>query len=556
MPEFVESEIVLIGPEGDSRPIRLNASPFVMGRSESVHLPMPGDTMLSRQHCAFEWAGDGWVVRDLGSKNGTTVNGQNLLREHRLSPGDRIVAGRQVMEFERNRVANARQAPRTLEFVEDEASSIRPDSTFIIRLDSANLSAKQGGATPSMELERANKRMDALVRAGRELASFKPIESLFEITLDLALDAVGAKRGVLMTLENGDLVTRANRGEGFRVSSAVRDKVMRERASMLVQDVSADSLLRSSQTIVQQKIKSLMAVPLQTESQVIGILYVDTPSMFFPFDAEALSMLTVFANIAAIRIEHARLVEVEHAERIMAHDLEQAADIQRGLFPQAPPVLPGLELAGKSLPCRSVGGDYFDYVPLPDGRVLVVVADVSGKGLAASLLMSSLQARVHALCEIQTDVAKLVSRLNHSIKANTPDNKFITGFFAAIDPATGEMEFTNAGHNPPVIARRSGQVELLNAGGPVLGILPSINYSGGRTRLEPGDLLVMYSDGVSEAPNIRGEEFGEEAVAQIAAACVDRTAGDTLFEIARQLKVFLGECSPTDDVTMVVARKL
>jgi serine phosphatase RsbU (regulator of sigma subunit) len=331
---------------------------------------------------------------------------------------------------------------------------------------------------------------------------------------------------------------------------------MRERASLLVQDASNDSLLRASQTIVQQKIKSLMAVPLQTESQVIGILYVDTPNILYPFDAEALSLLTVFANIAAIRIEHARLVEVEHAERLLTHDLEQAADIQRSLFPQSPPVLPGLQLSGRSLPCRSVGGDYFDYVPMADGRIFVVVADVSGKGLAASLLMSSLQARVHALCELQTDVAKLVSRLNHSTKANTPDNKFITGFFAAIDPVTGEMEYANAGHNPPVIARQNGKVELLTAGGPVLGILPNINYVGGRTKLETGDLLVMYSDGVSEAPNAKDEEFGEEAVAQIAASCLDRSADEVLMEIARQLRAFLGECSPTDDVTMVVARKL
>ncbi len=555
MPEFVETEILLIGPEGESRPVRLTASPFVMGRSESVNLPMPGDTMLSRQHCAFEWNNGAWIVRDLGSKNGTTVNGQNLIREHRLSPGDRIVAGRQILEFEVHKMAAAKTPASPLEFVEDDAGvPMRPDSTFIIRLDSANFSAKPAGP-PSVELERANKRMDALVRAGRELASFKPIDSLFEITLNLALDAVGAKRGVLMTLENGELVTKANKGDGFRVSSAVRDKVMRERASLLVQDAASDSLLRASQTIVQQKIKSLMAVPLQTESQVIGILYVDTPSLLYPFDAEALSLLTVFANIAAIRIEHARLVEVEHVERVLAHDLEQAADIQRGLFPQAPPVLPGLELSGRSLPCRSVGGDYFDYVPMADGRVLVVVADVSGKGLAASLLMSSLQARVHALCELQTDVAKMVSRLNHSIKANTPDNKFITGFFAAVDPVTGEMEYSNAGHNPPVIARQSGRVELLTAGGPVLGILPNINYSGGRTRLEPGDLLVMYSDGVSEAPNAKGDEFGEEAVAQIAAACLDRSADEVLMEIARQLRAFLGECSPTDDVTMVVARK-
>lgn len=555
MPEFVETEILLIGPDGDARPICLNASPFIMGRSESVSLPMPGDTMLSRQHCAFEWVAGAWVVRDLGSKNGTTVNGQNLTRDHRLFPGDRVVAGRQILEFEVHKTTQPKPAPSPLEFVEDDAGvPMRPDSTFIIRLDSADFTSNAAGPR-SIELERANKRMDALVRAGRELASFKPIDSLFGITLDLALDAVGAKRGVLMTLENGDLVTRANKGDGFRVSSAVRDKIMRERASLLVQDAASDSLLRASQTIVQQNIKSLMAVPLQTESQVIGILYVDSPSVFHPFDAEALSLLTVFANIAAIRIEHARLVEVEHAERVMMHDLEQAADIQRGLFPQNPPQLPGLELSGRSLPCRSVGGDYFDYVPMADGRVLVVVADVSGKGLAASLLMSSLQARVHALCELETDVAKLVSRLNHSIKANTPDNKFITGFFAAINPDTGDMEYSNAGHNAPVIARQSGKVELLTAGGPVLGILPNITYAGGRTRLERGDVLVMYSDGVSEAVNSKDEEFGEEAVGQIAAACLDRSADEVLMEIARQLRAFLGPCSPTDDVTMVVARK-
>jgi phosphoserine phosphatase RsbU/P len=556
MPEFTETEILLIAPDGGAKPVQLTASPFVMGRSEAVNLPMPGDTMLSRQHCAFEWTDGGWTVRDLGSKNGTTVNGQVLMREHRLAPGDRIVAGRQIIEFGAGRPAAPKPAPSPLEFVEDDAGvPMRPDSTFIIRLDNAKVSARAAGA-PAVELERANRRMEALVRAGRELASFKPIETVFEITLDLALDAVGARRGILMTLENGELVTRAHRGDGFRVSSAVRDKVMRERASLLVQDATADSLLRASQTIVQQNIKSLMAVPLQTESQVIGILYVDTPSLIHPFDAEALNLLTVFANIAAIRIEHARLVEVEHAERLMMHDLEQAADIQRNLFPQHPPALSGLELAGRSLPCRSVGGDYFDYVPLADGRTLLVVADVSGKGLAASLLMSSLQARVHALAEVETDVARLVSRLNHSIKANTPDNKFITGFFAAVQPETGEMEYCNAGHNAPVLARAGGRVELLTAGGPVLGILPRITYSGGRAKLERGDLLVMYSDGVSEAANARGEEFTEEAVAQIAAACVDRNAGEVLMEIARQLRAFLGETPPNDDVTMMVARKV
>lgn len=554
MPEIIPAEVLLTGPDGDPCKIRLDHSPFILGRSETVQLSMPGDTMLSRQHCAFEWNGSAWHVRDMGSKNGTSINGQPLVREHLLVPGDVVVAGRQQIEYEVGKVVEAPPVPSPVEFVDDPSSeAIKPDSTFIIRLDSAKFSTKPAAAPA--DLDRSHKRMESLIKAGRELSSFRPIQELFGVVLDIALEAVGAKRGVLLAVENGELIPKANRGDGFKVSTAVRDKIMRDRSSLLVQDASADSLLKASQTIVQQRVRSLMAVPLQTESQVIGILYVDSPNVVHPFDADDLSMLTVFANIAAIRIEHARLVEVEQAERLLAHDLDQAADIQRSLFPQAAPNVEGLDLAGRSLPCRSVGGDYFDYIPLSDGRQLVIVADVSGKGLAASLLMSSLQARVQALAELETDVARLVGRLNHSLKANTPDNKFITGFFAAIQPQTGAMEYSNAGHNPPVIVRANGELELLTKGGPVLGILPNIPYAGGTTVLNKGDLLVMYSDGVSEAPNAQGEEFGEEAVGQIAAACRDRSANEVLMEIARQLRVFLGDLAPTDDVTMVIARK-
>jgi phosphoserine phosphatase RsbU/P len=433
MADLLPAEMTVHGPEGDLRTVRLVESPFVVGRSESVHLSLPEDTMLSRQHLAFEWTGSGWQVRDLGSKNGTSVNGVSLVREKALTPGDKIVAGRLVLEYEKGKAPLPRPSG-PVEFVDDGGIAVKPDATVILRLDSARVSGVSSGVTAAAA-ERTQKRMDALVRAGRELASFQPLEDLFRVTLEVALDSVGAARGVLLVAEGGDLVAKAHQGEGFQVSSVVRDKVMREKASVLVRDTEMDALMRGSKTIAQQLTRSLMAVPLQTETQVIGILYVDSPGVVRPFDADDLSLLTVFANIAAIRIEHARLLEVEQAERMMARELEQAADIQKGLFPASPPVVPGWDLAGRSLPCHSVGGDYFDYLTLPDGRLLVVVADVSGKGLAASLLMSSLQARVQALAELETDVARLVGRLNRSLRANTPENKFITGFFAALDPA-------------------------------------------------------------------------------------------------------------------------
>lgn len=547
MPPPSPAEIQVQGQDGATRLLPLLASPFVVGRADTANLSFPADTMLSRLHCALEFLDNRWTIRDLGSKNGTTVNGLPLAQAQPLAPGDTIAAGHLVLTFQPRKLQPT-PLSSPLEFVDEPA--VPAASTVVLRLDAAlpaaDLTARRVEA----------RRIEALVKAGKELASFRPLRELFEVILELSLHAVDAKRGVLMTIENGQLVAQAHRGEGFRVSTAVRDKVINERSSLLVRDAALDSLLQSSATIVQQRIRSLLAVPLQTDTQVTGLLYVDATDFVRSFDANDLSLLTVLANIAAIRIEHSRLLEIEQAEKFMARELEQAAEIQRGLLPRQTPEIPGLQLAGRSAPCRAVGGDYFDFFPLADGRLAFLVADVAGKGLSAALLMSNLQARVQALMELETDVARLVTRLNHSLKANTPDNKFITGFFAILDPRTGSMTYTNAGHNPPVLVRRNGKAELLTAGGPVLGILPNIPYLGGQTTLAPGESLVLYSDGVSEAPNAAGEEFGEDAISQIAVACHDRSAQETMLEIGRQLRAFLGERQPIDDVTLLIVRRL
>ncbi len=170
-------------------------------------------------------------------------------------------------------------------------------------------------------------------------------------------------RGILLTLENGELVPKANRGEGFRISSTVRNRVVETGASVLVCDTAADEGLRAQQSIVGQNIRSLMAVPLQTGKEIIGIIYIDSPSILRQFTADDLNLLTVMANVAAVRIEHTRLAEVERARQIMARDLDQAAEIQQLYLPTVAPKVAGLDLAGHNAPCRTVGGDYFDFFP-------------------------------------------------------------------------------------------------------------------------------------------------------------------------------------------------
>lgn len=545
--------IAIRRPGEQPRTLMIAESPFVFGRSESAAFSVTEDTLLSRLHFVLECEGGYWRVRDLGSRNGTEVNGQPISEARILAPGDVIVAGRLSVTYDPNRPPTPEAKKETaFQFVEDLAAPIHPSSTVVLRVENAQLD--RVSSEPGM-LNALRRRVDVLVRAGKELARFQPLDEIFRTILDLSLMAVQAQRGMLMILENGELLPRATRGEGFRIAAAVRDKVMNERSSLLVQDTSIDEALRASRTIMQQQTRSLLAVPLHTEAAVTGLLYVDSPGLIRNFDADDLTLLTVLGNIAAVRLEQARLQEIEQNERLIARELEQAFEIQKGLLPQSLPAMPGIEVSARSVPCKTIGGDYYDVLEMADGRMGFVVADVAGKGLSAALVMSNLQARVQALYEAEPDLARLVSKLNHSLRANTPDNRFITGFFAMLDPKTGRIDYSNAGHNPPILVRASGSTELLSVGGPVLGILQNIPYVHGTAYLEPGDRLVLYTDGVSEANNPSDEEFGEETIRQIAAGCADRSATETLLEIGRQLRLFLNGRALGDDMTlMVVAR--
>jgi sigma-B regulation protein RsbU (phosphoserine phosphatase) len=543
-------ELLIRSQDGGTRTVSLDRDRVSLGRSAANDLCYPDDPILSRQHMVLEREGDDWILRDLGSKNGTQVNGDRVFERHRLQPGDRIVAGRLTLIYD----DPFRGSQRTLEFFEDEDDG--PTTTSVVTNLNRVISDDGGleaalGESPSEGLAR----MKALMIAGRELAGHRPLGELFGVILDLAVNAVGARRGVLLTLEKDNLMVRAARGEGFRISAAVRDRVLREKASLLVGDARQDAALRSSMTIVEQRVRSLMAAPLQTNDHVIGLIYVDSPDIVRPFTTEDLNLLTVLANVAATRIEHARLVVLEQSERLLQKELEQAAEIQRGLLPREVPAVPGLDLAGNSTPCRAVGGDYFDFFPYPNGRLGVVVGDVAGKGLPASLLMASLQARVQVLAEEAGDLAGMVARLNRTISTHCPPNRFISFFAAIIDPSAGRLHYVNAGHNAPVMIRATGATDLLETGGPVLGVGPTAVYSEAQTPLDSGDILVLYSDGVTEARDASGAEFGEERLLAEIRLHRDGSARSILEAVEHALAEFLGDTPPIDDITLVIARR-
>ena len=512
---------------------------FTLGRSSANELCYPEDTGLSRQHLALERNGDIWSVSDLNSKNGTFVNGVRITEPFVLGPNDRVMAGHLTLEF----AENASPPANTVIFVEGAPTTA---ATTTVATSLAGIKDIEGGAA-----------MRALIRAGRELAGNMPLAELFNLIMNLSIDAVGAARGVLMTLEGDQLVVSAARGEGFRISGTVRDRVINEKASLLVRDARLDEDFAEKMSIVQQQIRSMVAVPLQTDDRVIGLIYLDSPHFVHEFTKDDLSLLTVMANVAAIRIEHTRLAEVEQVERMHAKELDQAAEIQRRLLPTRAPEVPGIDLAGYNAPCRTVGGDYFDFLTYPDGSVAILVGDVAGKGMPAALLMSSLQARVQVLFDEPADLAKLVTRLNRIILSNCPTNRFISFFIGVLDPKTGEMTYVNAGHNPPLVIRHDGAVEELAGTGLILGIMPSAQYEQKVCRLEPDDLVVLFSDGVTEAcrPDV-DEEFGEKRLADTLAEARASSAQSIIETVNRKLQEFTGGAPPADDITLVVAKRV
>jgi serine phosphatase RsbU (regulator of sigma subunit) len=389
-----------------------------------------------------------------------------------------------------------------------------------------------------------------------ELSKNQPLPELFQTILNQAIKAVNAQRGVVMVLESGELAAKAHKGEGFRISTLVRDQVLKDKTSIRVQNAQLEEAFKGRMSIVEQRVHAMMAVPLQTKDRIIGLIYVDSPFVLRVFNDEDLSLLTVMANIAAVRLENARLAEIEQAERIMKRDLTQAAEIQRGILPEKAPEIPGLDLAGFNAPCRTVGGDYYGFVTYPGGRVGLALGDVSGKGMSAALMVMAFEARLRVLAEDEDSAAGVVARLNKITCANCPSNRFITFFFGILDPKTGHLAYANAGHNPPMIVRASGQVEVLPGGGPVLGIVPVAPYAQEKARLGPGDLLVIYSDGVTEATNTAEEEYGEERLAEVLRSRRDEPAAAIVDAVTDSLQQFTSGAPQADDITLVVAKRV
>ena len=288
---------------------------------------------------------------------------------------------------------------------------------------------------------------------------------------------------------------------------------------------------------------------------VCGLLIARKLRVSHPTASDHLKVLTTLGSVAAIRVENTRLLAERLEQESFERELQLAREIQQRFLPTAPPAVPGFELQGISFPSYEIGGDYYDFILCDDHRLVVALGDVSGKGTSAALLMSSLHAAVHAQVSLCRPITETISAVNRYLADNTPSNRFVTLFYAELDPLTGSLSFINAGHNPPLIVHAAGTVENLSAGGLPLGIRADADYREGRTQLQPSDVLVIYSDGVSEAVNPQGAEFGTDRLYEVVSHNLNASAAGIRDRIEAALTKWAQGTPAADDITLVIVKR-
>jgi serine phosphatase RsbU (regulator of sigma subunit)/pSer/pThr/pTyr-binding forkhead associated (FHA) protein len=543
-------EITIQSADGGSHRFPLVKERVTIGRSRENDIFLP-DQWLSRHHAEIRRASEGFSLKDMGSKNGTLLNGARIAGEERLRPGDIITLGEHTLTFKAS--------------AEDEGETdVEPVGTRIFSAREISDIKTKPVLDPG-DLVRQNRLLQSLTQAAKDLFEHRVQSELFDRVLSLLLDAVPAERAAILLLEGlpPELVVKASRsraGEPIRrVSRSIARRTIEQRVSLLLPNLLEDANFRSQDSIMSTGIRSAVCAPLwltgesADSDQVIGLVYLDSLQRSHSFTEDDLRMVTALANIAAAKIENTRLLEESIEKRAMEEDMRRAALIQRGLLPAGAPQVEGWGIAGSNKPCHTVGGDYYDFL-CEGGSLMLALGDVSGKGTGAALLMAVLRAAVRAHW-VEFAPAEAMVRINRTVCQNVTEGKYVTFFMARLDPVNGVLTYVNAGHNPPLLVRASGEVRELEEGGMVLGMFESVPYADGAVEMKTGDALVVFSDGVTETFNRKGEEFGVERLIEVVRRGSGLDAKTLEAEILRTLDTFAAGSRATDDRTLIVLKR-
>jgi phosphoserine phosphatase RsbU/P len=408
------------------------------------------------------------------------------------------------------------------------------------------------------ELQLVNRRLDSKVQQlntlfelSKEFSGVLEREQILRFFSLTLMGQIGTNRFALC-LRNQEMIT-----------SRVRMSFSSDEKLLLFRDISEPALVndlinrkkfaKAMRVCSQEKIAAI--VPLHVQNSVAGLLCVGERLNGVPYTHEDLEFLYSLGALAMISTENARLFQEALRKKQMEDELAIAREIQQNLLPREIPHVPGFEITALNVSSQEVGGDYYDIIPVEKDSYIIAIGDVSGKGTPASLLMANVQATIRALAPFGLSLGDATGRVNDIITKNTGNEKFITFFWGILEPASRTFQYVNAGHNPPYVLRADGRLDQLTEGGLILGVMPTMApYREGRVTLAPGDAVLLFTDGVSEAMNMQKEDYGDERLEQFLRSLTHSSASDIIDALRSELAAYTAGAPQSDDITMVAFR--
>lgn len=405
--------------------------------------------------------------------------------------------------------------------------------------------------------------LTTIYRVATELSGKRDLQELLDLITRTVSEVMNLKAATLRLLDADRRELRiksvANLSADYLrkgpvlLSASQIDQAAIEGEAVYIEDVTTDPRILYPAQMKEEGLVSALVVGLIYRDRPVGVLHVYT-GMQWDFSAYEVSLLRALASQAAAAIVNTELlIEQRESERTQ-QQIEVARDVQRRMIPSQPPQILGYDLAGLYTPAFDLGGDFYDLIELPDGRLGIVIADVVGKGVAASLMMASVRSSMRAYAFQYRDISEMMRHVNRAMCRDTLPSEFVTAFYAELDPGTRRIRYCNAGHNPPLFLRRDGQFEDLEVGGTILGAFDDANYDVGSVQLEVGDLLLLYTDGLVDSMNFAEERYEMDRVRANVKAFADLPARQILGNIRWEVRKFTGLTPRVDDLTMVVLK--
>ena len=533
-----------------------------IGRADDNDVPLQ-DPFCSGHHVYIYPANGNYVLRDSGSKNGTFLNGKKVQGEVNLKKGDEILVGSTRIIFDKEVSSNVE--------LTEVVSSARNINTIIhlkeiLKKPDIETTIESLGTPDGMKRMSTDLRsLTVLNEVGKALVLHQPLDELLERIMGLISENMPLDRGVLMLKEGNPpqlypKVSRINNKnlakQKILVSQSIVNLVMDKHSSVLTKDAQLDPRFMSQDSVIKSNIHSAVCVPLWNNKEIIGVIYADRTSLLDQFTEEDLRLLTLLSNLAAVKIENVKLTEQAIEDEKIKKEIALAAQIQKDFLPRENPCIENFNIAGMNIPCHQVGGDYYDFIAIDDCRWGIVIADVSGKGMGASLLMASLRAALHAELNPRCRLEAMTSKMNDFVHRSTASNAFITFFFGDLNMKENTLSYVNAGHNPPLVLRKNGEVNSLGTCGFCLGMFPGATYELGKMTLNPGDVAVLFTDGITEGRNKKNQEFGEERLITLLKKNAKQDASKIVEKINQEVSAFTSGTPQMDDMTLIVIKRL